>query len=78
MAFRACTKCKAASIYLFSAMSGPSLSIKTHVKLQKVLQCFTDVDITPYTFLTLLLNEPTYNNPPMLKRPPWKLVASRR
>ena len=48
-------------------MPGPSLSIMTHVKLQKVLQCFTDVDITAYTFLTLLLNEPTYNDHPCTK-----------
>jgi hypothetical protein len=48
VAFRTCTKCKAASIYLFSAMPGPSLLIKTHAKLQKVLQCFANVDITPY------------------------------
>jgi hypothetical protein len=48
-------------------MPGPSLSIKTHGKLQKVFQCFTDVDITAYTFLTLLLNEPTYNNHPCTK-----------
>ena len=59
--------CKAASIYLFSTMPGLSLSIMTHAKLQKVLQCFTDVDITAYTFLTLLLNEPTYNDRPCMK-----------
>jgi len=64
---KTCTKCKAASIYLFSTMPGPSLSITTHAKLQKVLRCFTDVDITAYTFLTLLLNEPTYNNHPCTK-----------
>src|ERR1700729_3257288 len=45
----------------------PSLSITTHAKLQKILQCFTDVDITAYTFLTLLLNEPTYNDHPCTK-----------
>ena len=48
-------------------MTGPSLSIKTLTKLQKVLQCFTDVDMTAYTFLTLLLNEPTFNNHPCTK-----------
>ena len=48
-------------------MPGPSLSIMTHAKLQKILQCFTDVDITAYTFLTLLLNEPTYNDHPCTK-----------
>ena len=48
-------------------MPGPSLSITTHAKLQKILQCFTDVDITAYTFLTLLLNEPTYNDHPCTK-----------
>src|ERR1700720_1526871 len=64
---KTCTKCKAASIYLFSTMPGPSLSIMTHAKLQKVLQCFTDVDMTAYTFLTLLLNEPTYNDRPCMK-----------
>jgi hypothetical protein len=64
---KTCTKCKAASIYLFSTMPGPSLLITTHAKLQKVLQCFTDVDITAYTFLTLLLNEPTYNDHPSTK-----------
>ena len=64
---KTCTKCKAASIYLFTTMPGPSLSITTHAKLQKILQCFTDVDITAYTFLTLLLNEPTYNDHPCMK-----------
>jgi hypothetical protein len=48
-------------------MPGPLLSIMTHVKLQKVLQCFINVDITAYTFLTLLLNEPTYNDHPCTK-----------
>ena len=48
-------------------MPGPSLSITTHAKLQNVLQCFTDVDMTAYTFLTLLLNEPTYNDHPCTK-----------
>jgi hypothetical protein len=48
-------------------MPGPSLSITTHAKLQKVLQCFINVDITAYTFLTLLLNESTYNNHPCTK-----------
>src|ERR1700676_3735752 len=61
------TKCKAALIYLFSTMPGPSLSIMTHAKLQKVLQCFTNVDIIAYTFLTLLLNGPTYNDRPCTK-----------
>ena len=64
---KTCTKCKAASIYLLSTMLGPSLSITTHAKLRKVLQCFIDVDITAYTFLTLFLNEPTYNDHPCTK-----------
>ena len=54
-------------LYLFSTMTGPSLSIKTPAKLQKVLQHFTDVDMTAYNFLTLLLNEPTFNNHPCMK-----------
>jgi hypothetical protein len=48
-------------------LPGPSLLITTHAKIEKVLQCFIDVDITAYTFLTLLLNEPTYNNHPCTK-----------
>ena len=37
--------------YLDGTMPGPSLSIKTHAKLQKVLQCFTNVDITAYMIM---------------------------